>query len=251
MILKHQLRWAGHVSRMEDHHLPKIVSLVRRTLHWPSWGRGSKEAIQGQPEEVAHYLQHRPQAVVWPCCWPCGLAPQNPLSCCPVRSGQKKFTRRKETDEEGLRRLHHHIRHYFSLQTLLAALSLPHRSGQPRACNVDKLNKSSFAKPSHETLLAWCTLLASCTYLLGVLHLVAWYTLLHWCTILAWCTLLAWYTLLAWCTLLARGVTCDFEGVRTEDNFKRQRRLLSELNAISCFFRWKFSINKYEVKCSS
>ena len=25
MILKYMLRWAGHVSRLEDHHLPKIV----------------------------------------------------------------------------------------------------------------------------------------------------------------------------------------------------------------------------------
>ena len=107
---------SGRPSPSKDRH-------VQRTFHWPSWERGSKESIQGQPEEVTLYLQHRPQAVVWPCCSPCGLAPHNPSSCCPVPSGQKKFTQRQETEDQGPSRLHYNTRHYFSLQSLLAALS--------------------------------------------------------------------------------------------------------------------------------
>ena len=116
--------------------LPPKDRQVWQTFHWPSWERGSKEAIEGQPEEVTHHLQHGPQAVVWPCCWPCGLVPHNLPSCCPVQSGQEKFTQREETEEEGPCYLHHHTRHFFSLQTLIAALSLPHRSGQPQATSL-------------------------------------------------------------------------------------------------------------------
>ena len=67
-----------------------------------------------------------------------------------VWSGATQFTKllpsSKETEEEGPRRLHHHTRHYISLQSLLAALSLPHLSGQPRACLQSTTTWTNFIK---------------------------------------------------------------------------------------------------------
>ena len=119
---------------VEDHRLPKIVMFGEL-----STGHRKREALKKRFKDslkkslTTCNIDHRQWSDLVPCCWPCGLAPHNPPSCCPVWSGQGKFTQRQETEEEGLRRLHHHTRHFFSLQSLLTALSLSHRSGQPQA----------------------------------------------------------------------------------------------------------------------
>ena len=89
-------------------------------------------------------------------CWPCGpTASHNSPGCCPVRSGEKKLTQRQETDRRGRPSLlpppH---------QTLLCPVDTARDPVSTASVwsstsvtavddNVDKLHKSSFAKPSH------------------------------------------------------------------------------------------------------
>ena len=44
MLLKIQLRWAGHGARMEDHRLPQD-HFIWRTFFWPPKQRGAKEVL--------------------------------------------------------------------------------------------------------------------------------------------------------------------------------------------------------------
>ena len=102
---------------------------VRRTLHWPPERRAPKKRFKESLKRslTTCNIDHEQWSDL-AACRPCGLAPQNPPGCCPVRSGRKKLTRRQDTEEEDPRRLHHHTRHCFSLQTALEAQSLPQSS---------------------------------------------------------------------------------------------------------------------------
>ena len=67
MLMKTQLRWAGHVSRMEDHRLPKIV--LYGELSTGHRDRGApKKRYKDSLKKIPVYLPHRPSTVVSPCC---------------------------------------------------------------------------------------------------------------------------------------------------------------------------------------
>ena len=67
MLMKTQLRWAGHVSRMEDHRLPKIV--LYGELSTGHRDRGApKKRYKDSLKKIPGYLPHRPSTVVSPCC---------------------------------------------------------------------------------------------------------------------------------------------------------------------------------------
>lgn len=68
-----QLWWAGHISKTEDHPLPKNMLYVNYPL-----AIRTEEVLIKTSEEVPQRLPHWTPPEVYPSCWPRGLAIDHP-----------------------------------------------------------------------------------------------------------------------------------------------------------------------------
>ena len=59
MLLKIQLRWAGHVSRLEEHRLPNNILYGELSTGHRDKLRGTSDKIQRHFEKVPRHMQHR------------------------------------------------------------------------------------------------------------------------------------------------------------------------------------------------
>ena len=142
MLLKIQLRWAGHVARMEDHRLPQD-HFIWRTFFWPPKQRGTKEALSRHSKKVPWCVQHQPSWVDYPRRRPRHMASHYKQSCLLLRILPEVCHRGKTSEEE--KQCSHNTKPWRDLYllSLQPNLSIPHRPDKSRAClpgNVDFLN---------------------------------------------------------------------------------------------------------------
>ena len=142
MILKYQLRWAGHVSRMEDHRLPKIVLYGELSTGHRERGAPKKRFKDSLKRSLTTCnIDHKQ----WSDLAADRVAWRHTIHQAAAQfEADRRNSLKDETEEEGSRHLHHYTRHYISLQTLLAALPLLYRSGRPRACLQSTITWTTF-----------------------------------------------------------------------------------------------------------
>ncbi len=85
MVLKLQLRWAGHVSRMEKYHLHDRA--VWGIALWIPQHRGTTKAVQRLLEEVPYCLLHRSPSVGITSSWSWLLAAHSPSHYLKIPAG--------------------------------------------------------------------------------------------------------------------------------------------------------------------
>ena len=157
MILKYQLRWAGHVSRMEDHCLPKIVMFGELSTGHPERGAPKKRFKDSLKKLLTTCnIDHRPSGLtllltVWS-----GATQSTKL----LPSSKWTGKIHSKTRDRGGRPAPPPLPH----QTFLFPAVTAHGPVSPASVwpatsapavdvNVDKLLKSLFANPSHDDFI--------------------------------------------------------------------------------------------------
>ena len=150
MILKYQFRWAGHVSRLEDHRLPKIVMFGE--LSFGHRDRGApKKRLKGNLNKslTACNIDHNSDLALLPTVWP-GATQFTKLL--PSSNWTGKI-HSKIRDRRGGPSLPPPPHQTFPFPAVTAHGPVSPASVWSATAvdvNVDKLVKSSFAKPSHD-----------------------------------------------------------------------------------------------------
>ena len=158
MLLKIQLRWTGHVSRMEDHHLPKII--LYGELSSGLWNRGAPKkrykdtlkkslgACNISHLEWTTLAEDRRR-----------MAPHYKQSCLLLWILPEVCHRKKTTEEEKQCSYNTKPRRDLYLLSLQPDLSIPHRPDKSRACLQETWTSStwsSLAKQSHDDQMWAC-----------------------------------------------------------------------------------------------
>ena len=130
MILKYQLRWAGHISRLEDHRLPKIVMFGELSPGHRDRG-APKKRFKGNLKKslTASNIDHRQ----WSNLAADRVAWRHTIHQAAAQFELDSKDSLKDKRQRSKARAASTTTPKISLQSLLTALSLPHRSGQPRA----------------------------------------------------------------------------------------------------------------------
>ena len=173
MFLKIQLRWAGHVSRMEDHRLPKII--LQGELSSGLRNRGApKKRYKDTLKKVPWCVQHQPSWVDYPCRRPRHMASHYKQSCLLLRILPEACHRGKTSEEEKQCSHNTKPRRDLYLLSLQLDLSIPHRPDKSRACLQEAWTSwtwSSLAKQSHDSTVCTTTTM---TQKLRKLHFGKW-----------------------------------------------------------------------------
>ena len=134
MLMKSQLRWAGHVSRMEDHRLPKIV--LYGELSTGHRDRGAPKKRYKDSEEIVRFMWHWPSPVVHPCLRPWCLASYHQPCCLLFWSPPQDYPQSETASEEEQRHWEtqrHKPKPDLQLHTLQSDLLVKNRPHKPRA----------------------------------------------------------------------------------------------------------------------
>ena len=174
MLLKIQLRWAGHVSRMDDHRLPKII--LYGELSSGLRNRGApKKRYKDNLKKVPRCVQHQPSWVDYTGRRLRRMAPHYKQSCLLLRILPEVCHRRKTTEEEKQCSYNTNPRWDLYLLSLQPDLSIPHRPDKSRACLQETWTSStwsSLAKQSHDDMMIWFHYVHSVLHLSNRVHTV-------------------------------------------------------------------------------